>query len=211
MSDDAKLSRRRFLRNAAFAGGGIYLVEWGWACKNEPQKPAVAPAGEKKAPLTSSHRIFTDAEFATLTACVDRILPKDEDPGAVDAGVPEYIDRAFTNPDLHRMRDDFLAGLAALDRASQRESHVGFAQASAAQQDALLRKFATMPPTSGEAHFYETLVTFTLEGFLGDPVYGGNKDRMGWALVGFDPGTNMPDHASMVMPGMPGMKGHSGH
>ena len=63
-----------------------------------------------------------------------------------------------------------------------------------------------MPPPSGEAHFYDTLLTFTLEGFLGDPVYGGNQHRVGWALVGFDPGPPMPDHASMVMSDMPGMK-----
>ena len=203
--DDSKLSRRRFLRNAAFASGGVYLVEWGWACKEDP-KPAAKPAKPApSAPLTSSDRTFTDAEFATLTAAVDRILPKDEDPGAVEAGVPEYLDRAFSDPDLHKMRDDFIAGLAALDRASQREHQAHFAAATPEQRDALLRKFATMPPSSGEAHFYETLVTFTLEGFLGDPVYGGNQKRAGWALVGFDPGPPMPMTAG-AMPPMAGMK-----
>ena len=29
-------------------------------------------------------------------------------------------------------------------------------------------------------------MVLTLEGFLGDPSYGGNKDQVGWALVGFD-------------------------
>lgn len=196
--EDPSLSRRRFLRNAAFASGGVYLVEWGWACKREPH-PAPPPAAAP-APLTSSHQVFTDAEFKTLTAAVDRLLPKDQDPGGVEAGVPAYFDRAFTNPDLHRMREDFIAGLAALDRASLRAHQLPFAAAPAPAQDALLRRFATMPPTSGEAHFYETLITFALEGFLGDPVYGGNQQRCGWALVGFDPGPPMPDHASMVMP-----------
>ena len=38
---------------------------------------------------------------------------------------------------------------------------------------------------SGEAQFYENLLILTLEGFLGDPAYGGNKDKVGWALIGF--------------------------
>ena len=63
------------------------------------------------------------------------------------------------------------------------------------------RSRQVMPPTSGEAHFYEALITFALEGYLGDPSYGGNKDRGGWAVVGFNPGAPMP-----AMPGMPGMK-----
>ncbi len=28
------------------------------------------------------------------------------------------------------------------------------------------------------------LLVLTMEGFLGDPSYGGNKDEVGWALVG---------------------------
>jgi len=205
---DTKLSRRRFLRNAAFAGGGVYLVEWGWACKEDAKPAPAQPVAQKPqdaAPISSAHRVFTNAEFAALTAAVARVLPTDEDPGALEAGVPEYFDRALTDPDLHRMRDDFVGGLNALDRASKRQNQTPFAQATPEQQDALLRKFATMPAASGEAHFYETLVTFTLEGFLGDPVYGGNQKRVGWALVGFDPGPPMPMKPSGEMPDMPGM------
>ena len=61
------------------------------------------------------------------------------------------------------MRDDFLAGLAALERASLRQNRKPFAQATAAQQEALLRHFATLPKASGEAHFYDTLVSLTAD------------------------------------------------
>jgi len=55
-----------------------------------------------------------------------------------------------------------------------------------AEKDALLAIFKDSAPTTGEGHFYELLLALTMEGFLGDPSYGGNKDLVGWALVGFD-------------------------
>jgi gluconate 2-dehydrogenase gamma chain len=198
------LERRRFLRHMAFASGGLYLVEWGWACKSEPPPPvapvatpspapvAAKPPPPKRATHPTDHRTFTNDEWPILVAAVDRMLPKDADPGGVEAGVPEFIDRTLTDPNLKQMRDDFLGGLNALDRSCTRRAGVSFAEAKPAEQDALLQSYALMKPESGEAHFYETLVTLCMEGFLGDPTYGGNKDRVGWALVGFEPGPPMP-------------------
>ena len=147
-------------------------------------KPAKAPSKAKG--LTTSHRTFTSAEFATMSAACERIVPADEDPGAVDAQVPTYIDRMLQTPELHQMKEDFLSGVAALDRRAQRLFALPFAQASAAQQDELLTLFKDSRPGSGEAHYYELLVVLTLEGLLGDPSYGGNKNKAGWKLVGFD-------------------------
>jgi gluconate 2-dehydrogenase gamma chain len=201
MAEDDPLHRRTFLRHVAFASGGLYLVEWTWACKEPaPAAPASPPAAPPPAPATaaphepptSDHRTFTNAEWAILVAAVDRVLPKDEDAGGVEAGVPEYIDRGLTDPDLTRMRTDFLNGLNALDRACTRRFGLPFARAKPEEQDTMLRAYATMPSASGEAHFYETLITLCLEGFLGDPSYGGNQNRVGWAMVGFDPGPPMP-------------------
>ena len=31
------------------------------------------------------------------------------------------------------------------------------------------------------------LTSLTLEGFLGDPIYGGNRDGVGWKMIGFTP------------------------
>ena len=54
----------------------------------------------------------------------------------------------------------------------------------------MLGIFKDSAPGTGEAHYFELLVILTLEGLLGDPSYGGNKNRAGWALVGF--GTSEP-------------------
>ena len=62
---------------------------------------------------------------------------------------------------------------------------MGFAAAKPEQQDEVLTIFKNSPETSGEARWYEMLIVLTLEGFLGDPSYGGNRDEVGWKTVGF--------------------------
>jgi gluconate 2-dehydrogenase gamma chain len=178
--EDDELSRRLFVQRLTFFGGGAVLL--GGACKKDE---APVDAGHRAEALTSSHRSFTDVEWATLGALVERVLPKDEDPGALDANVPEYIDRILQTPQLEQMRANFVPGVAAIERRAQRMFKVGFAAATPAQQDELITIFKNSPEKSGEARWYELLVVLVLEGFLGDPSYGGNKDEAGWKLVGF--------------------------
>ena len=84
------------------------------------------------------------------------------------------------------MREDLVGGLLALERRSQGQLQKSFAEASPSEQDTLLAEFKDSDPSSGEARFFELLTALTLEGFLGDPSYGGNKERVGWALMGFE-------------------------
>ena len=192
------LTRRVFIHRLTFFGGGVILL--GAACKKTDEPPA---ASKRPKVLTTSHLTFTNDEFAALSAACERVVPKDEDPGAIDAQVPQYIDRMLQSPDLRQMKDDFLAGVAALDRRSQRMFKLGYAGATATQQDELLTLFKNSRPGTGEAHFYELLVVLTLEGLLGDPSYGGNKNGVGWALVGF----SMVGHeAAEPPPGYDGTK-----
>lgn len=176
---DDDVSRRVFVHHLTFLGGGAVLLG---GCKQEEPK---APPPPKQA-LTSSHRTFTDGEWLTLTAAVERILPRDEDPGAIEAGVPEYIDRMLQTEQLATVKQNFVPGLAALDRRAQRMFQKGFHQCSAAQQDELITLFKNSPEKSGEARWYEMFVVLVLEGYLGDPSYGGNKGEVGWRLVGFN-------------------------
>ena len=170
-------TRRVFVQHLTFIGGGVVLLG---GCKDDP-----LPVKRPHQALTSSHQTFTDDEWAIVSAACERILPRDEDPGALDAHVPQYIDRILQSPELQKMKGDFVPGVAALDRRSNRMFQKGFAEATAAQQDELLGIFKDSPEKSGEAKWYELLVVLSLEGFLGDPSYGGNFNRAGWELVGF--------------------------
>lgn len=180
---DDDFSRRVFVHRLTFMGGGVVLL--GAGCKQQKPPAPPPPAATPPQALVSSHKTFTNDEWATLSAAVDRVLPKDEDPGALEAGVPEYIDRMLQTPQMEQMRKNFVPGVAALERRAQKMFKTSFAKATPAQQDELLTLFKNSPENTGEARWYEMLVVLTLEGFLGDPSYGGNQGEVGWKLVGF--------------------------
>lgn len=193
-------SRRIFIHRLTFFGGGVVLLGNACKCSDVKDGSMARPApGIRRQGLTTSHLTFTAPEFAIVSAAAERILPRDEDPGALDANVPNYIDRMLQSLDLSQMKEDFIGGLAALDRRAQARFQSGFANATAAQQDDLLAEFKNSEQGSGEARFYEVLITLTLEGFLGDPSYGGNKDYVGWALVGFQTSAPPPGYDGMKL------------
>lgn len=197
-----RISRRVFIQRLTFFGGGVVLI--GAACKRDSKNDS---SGATKADASGEHHLtFTAEEYALVAAACDRVVPRDEDPGALDADVPVYFDRMLQMPEMRKMRVEFLAGVAALDRRSKRMFNKSFAEATAAQQDDLLGIFKDSPRGSGEAHWFELLVVLTMEGFLGDPSYGGNKGRVGWALVGFETSEPPPRYE-----GSKHLHAHGGH
>jgi len=130
------------------------------------------------------HHALSYAEFVTLTAVCERILPRDDDPGAVDLGVPDYIDAALAS-DLDRWRDKVKRGLADLDAAARGRGESSFVDARPAVQDDVIADMHMGRADHAEA--IQLIVSLTLEGAFGDPVYGGNIAGAGWILVGFAP------------------------
>jgi gluconate 2-dehydrogenase gamma chain len=108
------------------------------------------------------------------------------------------------------LREKYVQGIEELDRRSRAQFDADFARLTAEQQDQILAKmerpeqqtdveeaqataaFAPVEPamqqTSAEIDldFFPLLALHTRQGFYADPIYGGNKDRVGWKLIGFD-------------------------
>ena len=169
-------------------------------------------------PATSGPFLFLTAEEAAVVdAIVDRLIPADElGPGAKQAGCTVFIDRQLAGPygnhDWLYMqgpfpsgalpsqglqspltpRQQYRQGLAAL--ASYCKSTYGgrgFAELDHGTQDQLLtglEKGEVKLPGFDSKMLFSAVYTNTIEGFFADPVYGGNRDMVGWKLVGF-PGT----------------------
>ena len=119
----------------------------------------------------------TAAEVEALTA---QIIPSTDGPGAREAGVIYFIDRAlatFARDD----REAYREGMAQVQakRSKLFPSSSSIRALSAEQQMALMQAIET-------SEFFELLRTYTVLGFLGNPSYGGNRDKVGWRQIGFE-------------------------
>ncbi|MFO0728005.1 MAG: gluconate 2-dehydrogenase subunit 3 family protein [Myxococcota bacterium] len=124
---------------------------------------------------------------ATLAAALARILPTDRDPGATEANVIEFIDRELARPEHPKVREAVTAGIVAINKNSVRSGNKTFVELSGDEQDQILHQVETASDRGKD--FIFILVILTLEGFLGDPRWGGNKGGVGWKLIGYGPGT----------------------
>ena len=124
---------------------------------------------------------------AVLEAAAARILPSDDGPGAREARVGRFIARQLEG-DLAAVRPAFDQLARLLDLWSQKSFGKGFATVAAAEQDTVLGQLARGEiPVRGlpQQALFRGLHTLTLEGFLSDPVHGGNDGEIGWRTVGF--------------------------
>lgn len=117
---------------------------------------------------------------AEIDAVTAQIVPSSDGPGAHEAGVVYFIDRALTTFDSH-LREAYREGMAQVQQKREQMfpgSH-SIAALSGEEQIRLLQSIET-------TEFFELLRTHTLYGLLGNPGYGGNRDHIGWKLIGFD-------------------------
>ena len=115
----------------------------------------IAPAAA--APVISegppSVAVFTPAQRTLMTALSERVLPTTDTPGAIAAGVPAYIEKLLADWAKPGDRVPILAGLDAIEARSMQDYRVSAAQATAAQQDALLTLAMNDQLPSGEVFF----------------------------------------------------------
>jgi gluconate 2-dehydrogenase gamma chain len=170
-----RLSRRELLRHTA-AVGAISAV------------PVAAWSPLANGQTADNAQTLTPESLQTLEAVVARLIPSDANgPGALEAGAAHYIDRALGNA-LADARDRYATGLAALDSLARARSGRAFAALEFAAQDALLHEIeddgnaALGPDLAG---FLDLVLGHTLEGTFGDPHYGGNRDFIGWDMIGY--------------------------
>ena len=132
--------------------------------------------------------LFYD-EARALDALVARIVPGDEgDPGAREAGVVTYIDRALAGP-YAEWQLAYREGLRLLNAHALEQHGAMFATLGQGDQDAIVAALeANEIPGfggNGAADFFAMVWAHTIEGLLADPAYGGNRDGVGWKLIGF--------------------------
>lgn len=169
-----KSSRRSFISaSGALAGSG-------WLALNAPMLLAAGHAAAEHKSSNQGWVNISTQQARTFAAVVDQIIPPDESPGASDAGVVYFIDNVLGGF-MAEAEGMLKEGLEDLDReaAALSPAKVDFASLPFDQQTELLRKIES-------TEFFSTMIFLTHCGMFAIPSWGGNRDLIGWSLVGFD-------------------------
>ena len=207
------LDRRDFLKGAvvggAAAAGGTSAIATP-EIAHAQQPAAAAPAA---APEPAGYAFLNLDEAAFVEALVDHMIPADEvSPKGTDLGVNIYIDRALagawgkgerlymqgpwkqgspsqgyqlplTPAQLYR------AGIQATNAHCRKVFGKSFDRIESTQREEVLTGLSTARITFDSGPpvrvFWATLYQTVIEGMYSDPIYGGNRNKAGWAIIGF--------------------------
>jgi gluconate 2-dehydrogenase gamma chain len=164
-------------------------------------------------PVDPTKRMFlSDKEMAQITAIFDRLIPSDEvSVGASEAGCVVFLDNQLAGPygkgswrylvgpeqkgseaqgdqSLMGPADLYRKGLAELDAFAQEHLSGTVEGLPAEQLDDLLEKMESGQiklASVGCDVLFRQMLANVQEGYFADPVYGGNKDMVGWKMIGF--------------------------
>ena len=207
-----ELDRRDFLRSAivgsaAAAGGTAAIVSPDIAAAQQPAPATVAASG------TAGYAFLNLDEAAFVEALVDHMVPADEiSPNGTDLGVNIYIDRALAGGwgkgDRLYMQGPwkqgapsqgyqlpltpaqlYRAGIEATNAHCVKTYSKTFDRLTEAQREEVLIGLSTAKITFDSGLpvrvFWTTLYQSVMEGMFSDPIYGGNRNKAGWKLIGF--------------------------
>ena len=164
----------------------------GWLALNGAAIAAAAKEAQAKAALTEATtrnatkgarpgvatRVLTPAQARDVDAIASQVIPTDDGPGAHEAGAVYFIDHALAGF-FSAHREEFQEGYADFASRAAQEAKVPFADLPHDEQIRILH-------TVEETPFFLGVRYLTILGFLADPRYGGNRDSIGWKVVGFD-------------------------
>jgi glucoside 3-dehydrogenase (cytochrome c) hitch-hiker subunit len=126
------VSRRAALRRIGAGAGALTLLPF---LSDEGLAAFVQIQGTKAAP---SLKVLSASQYATLEALVEAIIPADErSPGAKEARVADYFDLVLSEAQPS-LRQEWLAGLAALDEEATSRFGKPFVRLDAGPVEALL-------------------------------------------------------------------------
>jgi len=168
------LSRRRFIFKSCAGLGSAWIASHLHEITAAQQHAHLAAQSQQSPKL----EFFTPEQSTEVEAIAEQIIPTDDTPGARDARVIFFIDRAFATFATDE-RPVFMKGLTELQKKSQKRYRKKFSDLPSAKQTELLK-------TIEKTEFFELARTMTILGMFSNPEYGGNYNEVGWKLLGFE-------------------------
>jgi gluconate 2-dehydrogenase gamma chain len=173
-------SRRQFLIESVAGLGGAWVAA-NYASIVDAQA-YVQQAASSGQPITLA--FFTEAQAAEVEAMAAQIIPSDGTPGAREAHVINFIDRALVTFEKNQQQA-YVKGLQELDGQTKAlvPSATKFSALTSDQQIQVLTAMEKTP-------FFNLVRTHTITGFFASPIHGGNYNKVGWKLVNYDDSLN---------------------
>ena len=166
---DNPLSRRALLRSSLALG-----------LLGAEQVEALQHAHRAARSGTAKLEYLDPTTAAEIESIASAIIPTNDPPGAKEAGVIFFIDRALATFDQDK-RELYRTGLAQAQekRASLFPESRSIAALTNDQRITLLTSIE-------RTEFFDAVRTHTIIGFLAAPEWGGNRGKAGWKLIGLD-------------------------
>ena len=206
---DQDFDRRGFLKGAVVGGAAAATSTVASTANAQPQPPT-APVANSTSP---AYAFLNIEEAAFVEALVDHMVPADDlTPKGTDLGLNIFIDRALasgwgkgerlymqgpwkrgtanqgyqlplTPAQLYR------AGIEATNNHCRKTYGKSFDRLDATQREEVLVGLSTAKITFGDGlpvrSFWGTVYATVMQGMFADPIYGGNRDKAGWKMIGF--------------------------
>jgi gluconate 2-dehydrogenase gamma chain len=211
MTDDNAnnpIRRRNFLMGAGTALAASLAVSDAPASADTQAAAPAAAAAPQAEPLL----VLNETEHAFVVAAVDTLIPADElSPSGSDCGCAVYIDRQLASawgggaktyrsgPFVKGKPEQgyqlsltpaefFSAGIAAANEWSRKTYGSDFDRLASDKRVEALKAMeegkAEFANFNSKA-FFGRLLAITTEGFFADPIYGGNRNKVSWRMLGF--------------------------
>ncbi len=170
MSDS--FSRREFVATVGSLGA-VWLL-----AGDRERTEAMAHAAHQVTQAQPALSVLTREEATELDALASRIIPSDDTPGAREAGVVYFIDRALATWSKEQV-PQFREGVARLskDVEAKFSGQTKLSALTPAQQDEVIKSIEQTP-------FFGLMRFATIAGMFSLPSWGGNRDFVGWKLLG---------------------------
>jgi len=209
MAEDA-IPRRGFLKGAGAAGAAAATVLGG---RSEPaQAQTVVAEAATETTASEAYLTLTAIEAAFFSAAYDTFVPADKlSPSGTDCGLVTFMDRQLAGAwgggaRLYRSgpfvqgkpehgyqlpltpREYFAAGIKAANAWTRKTYGKDFDRLAPAERDTALKAMEAGKAEFADFNakpFFEALYQSAMEGFFADPIYGGNRNKVSWRMVGY--------------------------